>query len=61
MPGGIAEGMPEGLGHSRLPKFRPGGLLIAHAGGRAGLFSAVISGWASGEMGSAPVTKEVGT
>jgi hypothetical protein len=58
--GGIAEGMPEHLRDARLPKFRPGGLLIAHAGGKAGLFSAVIAGWASGEIGSAPVTKEVG-
>jgi hypothetical protein len=57
--GGIAEGVPEHLRAASLPKFRAGGLLIAHAGGRAGLFSAVISGWASGEGGSAPVTKEV--
>ncbi len=58
--GGIAEGMPEGLASATLPKFRPGGLLIAHAGGRAGMFSAIIGGWpASGEMGSAPVTVEV--
>ena len=33
---------------STLPKFRDGGLLIVHAGGGAGLFSAVIGGWASG-------------
>ncbi len=58
--GGIAEGIPEHLRNARLPKFRPGGLLIAHAGGRAGLFSAVISGWASGDTGSTPVTMEVG-
>ena len=31
-----------------LPKFRDGGLLIVHAGGGAGLFSAIIGGWASG-------------
>jgi hypothetical protein len=58
--GGIAEGVPEQLKGALLPKFRPGGLLIAHAGGKAGLFSAVIAGWASGEVGSAPVTREVG-
>jgi hypothetical protein len=57
--GGIAEGVPEQLKAATLPKFRPGGLLIAHAGGKAGLFSAVIAGWASGEIGSAPVTREV--
>jgi hypothetical protein len=57
--GGIAEGVPEQMKDARLPKFRPGGLLIAHAGGTAGLFSAVIAGWASGDVGSAPVTREV--
>ena len=42
-----------------LPKFRDGGLLFAHAGGGAGLFSAIIGGWAGGAMGSEPVTREV--
>ena len=59
--GGIAEGLPAGFETTALPKFRDGGLLIAHAGGHAGLFSAIIGGWASGAVGSAPVTKEVGT
>ena len=60
--GGIAEGMPEWLCEpgSTLAKFRDGGLLIAHAGGGAGLFSAIIGGWASGAVGSEPVTREVG-
>ena len=57
--GGIAEGIPEHLKDVTLPKFRPGGLLIAHAGGGAGLFSAIIGGWASGDVGSSPVTWEV--
>jgi hypothetical protein len=57
--GGIAEGLPEQLRDARVPKFRDGGLLIAHAGGKAGLFSAVIAGWVSGPTGSQPVTKEV--
>jgi hypothetical protein len=57
--GGIAEGMPEALAGAELPKFRPGGLLIVHAGGTAGLFSAIIGGWASGAIGSEPVTREV--
>jgi hypothetical protein len=58
---GIAEGMPEFLcaPGTTLPKFRDGGLLIVHAGGGAGLFSAIIGGWASGAVGSAPVTREV--
>ncbi|HET6811747.1 MAG TPA: thioredoxin family protein [Acidimicrobiales bacterium] len=34
-------------------------LLIVHAGGRAGMFSAIIAGWVSGAMGSQPVTREV--
>jgi hypothetical protein len=61
--GGIAEGMPEAFcaPGTTLPKFRDGGLLIAHAGGGAGLFSAIIGGWASGALGSAPVTREVGS
>ncbi|MGY1618199.1 thioredoxin family protein [Geodermatophilus sp. SYSU D00691] len=53
---GIAEGMPPGLDDRPLPKFRPGGLLFAYAGGPAGMFSAVIGGWASGPTGSTPVT-----
>jgi hypothetical protein len=57
--GGIAEGMPEAFRDTTLPKFRDGGLLIVHAGGQAGLFSAIIGGWASGAVGSEPVTKEV--
>ena len=54
--GGIDEGMPPGLDAAPLPKFRPGGLLLAHAGGTAGMFSAVIGGWVSGATGSEPVT-----
>ena len=56
---GIAEGIPEGLAGTELPKFRPGGLLVVHAGGDAGLFSAIIGGWVSGDAGSVPVTREV--
>ncbi len=57
--GGMAEGVPVTTEGGRLPKFRPGGLLIAHAGGDAGMFSAIIAGWAGGDMGSVPVTREV--
>lgn len=56
---GIAEGLPESLALADVPKFRQGGLLIVHAGGTAGLFSAIIGGWASGAVGSEPVTREV--
>jgi hypothetical protein len=59
--GGIMEGMPEAFAETTLPKFRDGGLLLVHAGGGAGLFSAIIGGWAGGAMGSSPVTQEVRT
>jgi hypothetical protein len=57
--GGMAEGVPPALEGRDLPKFRPGGLLVAHAGGDAGMFSAIVAGWAGGETGSIPVTREV--
>jgi hypothetical protein len=58
--GGIAEGLPASVAGTRVPKFRPGGILIVQAGGGAGLFSAVIAGWAaSGPVGSIPVTREI--
>jgi hypothetical protein len=57
--GGMAEGLPPGVVADELPKFRPGGLLVAHAGGDAGMFSAIVGGWVAGETGSAPVTREV--
>ncbi len=56
---GIAEGVPEGLGDCALPKFTPTGLLLAYAGGGAGLFSALIGGWINGATGSTPVTRVV--
>jgi hypothetical protein len=57
--GGMTEGLPEHLRDATLTKFRPGGLLIVHCGGRAGLFSAMIGGWANGAMGSQPVMREI--
>jgi len=57
--GGMSEGVPAHLENATLPKFRPGGLLVVHAGGEAGLFSAIIAGWANGTTGSQPVTREV--
>jgi hypothetical protein len=56
---GMAEGIPEHLQGSTLPKFRQGGLLLVHAGGGAGLFSAILGGWANGATGSDPVTRAV--
>jgi hypothetical protein len=59
--GGITEGLPEGLAGMTVPKLRDDGLLIVHAGGGAGLFSAIIGGWINGPGGSQPVTREVRT
>jgi hypothetical protein len=56
---GIAEGLPEALAGATVPKFPGDGLLLVHAGGGAGLFSAIIGGWVNGPAGSQPVTKEV--
>ena len=56
---GISEGLPESVADKSLPKFRPGGLLVVHCGGGAGLFSAMIGGWASGAVGSVPVMREI--
>lgn len=57
--GGIDVGIPPGTASGPVPKFRDGGLMIVHAGGGAGKFSAVIGGWAGGPGGSQPVTREV--
>ena len=57
--GGIAEGVPEFLAETDLPKFRAGGLHLVHCGGGAGLFSAVIGGWVNGEVGAQPVCVEI--
>ncbi len=59
--GGMAEGVQEAFKDATLPKFRPGGLLLVHSGGPAGLFSTIIGGWVSGATGSDPVTKLVST
>jgi len=62
-----AAGVPEGLEPEWVTdpamlvgKFAaPDRLLVAYAGGDAGLFSMVFGGWAAGEIGSAPVTVSV--
>jgi hypothetical protein len=56
---GIAEGLPETLVGTTVAKFPDNGLLLVHAGGGAGLFSAIIGGWVNGPGGSQPVTREV--
>jgi hypothetical protein len=57
--GGIAEGLPEGVRNATIPKFRPGGILVACCGGGAGLFSVMIGGWLTGAEGSQVVVREV--
>ena len=57
--GGIEEGIPVGMSQADLPKFTPTGLMLAYAGGGAGLFSALIAGWVNGDTGSRPVTRPV--
>ncbi len=61
--GGIAEGLaPEWVSDSStaVPKFAaPDRILLAYAGGEAGLFSMVVGGWVSGEVGSSPQTGSV--
>jgi hypothetical protein len=57
--GGIAEGLPDSVKDQTIPKFRPGGIHIVHCGGGAGLFSAIIPGWLSGEKGSQTVAWEI--
>jgi hypothetical protein len=56
---GCAEGMPAGFAAGAVTKFQPDGLLFTHAGGTAGLFSAIIGGWKNGPAGSQPITREV--
>jgi hypothetical protein len=56
---GIAEGLPDSVRDKSIPKFRPDGLHIVHCGGGAGLFSAIIPGWANGEMGSQAIAREI--
>jgi hypothetical protein len=60
--GGIEEGMPAAIAASgALSKFRTGDLAIVHAGGSAGMFSAIIEGWASGARGSQLTTVPIRT
>ena len=61
--GGLAEGVPDSETRRRVPKFPPGGLLLARAGGAAGLYSAILAGWPGGRawQHSHPVTKEIQT
>jgi hypothetical protein len=56
---GCAEGLPAAQAHGTFEKFSREGLWLVHAGGQAGMFSAIIGGWGGGPGGSRPVTREV--
>ena len=57
---GIAEGMPKKFENKIINKFRDDGLHITSTGSKAGMFSAIISGWvASGEKGSQLVSQRI--
>ena len=57
---GIAEGMPKKFENKVINKFRDDGLHITSTGSKAGMFSAIISGWvASGERGSQLVSQRI--
>lgn len=61
--GGLAEGVPDSETRPDVPKFPPGGLLLARAGGAAGLYSAILAGWPGGRAWkhSHPITREIET
>jgi hypothetical protein len=44
----------------RVKKFRDGGFNVVMAGGKAGLFSAILPGWSPGDVNSQVTTKIVG-
>ena len=60
---GIAEGIEPRFvtdPSAGVPKFAaPDRILVAYAGGDAGLFSMIYGGWVSGDIGSTPVTRSV--
>jgi thiol-disulfide isomerase/thioredoxin len=58
---GVGEGVDPKRQDAMINKFWPEGLLIVHAGGQAGLFSAICAGWTGGRFRneSMPVTREI--
>jgi hypothetical protein len=59
--GGVGEGVPASRADERVPKFHEDGLMVVRAGGKAGLFSAILPGWLAGRnrLELQPVTKEI--
>lgn len=58
---GVGEGVPASRAGERVPKFHEDGLMVVRAGGKAGLFSAILPGWLAGRnrLELQPVTKEI--
>ena len=58
---GVGEGIPASRAGENVPKFHEDGLMVVRAGGKAGLFSAVLPGWLAGRnrLELQPVTKEI--
>jgi hypothetical protein len=59
---GVGEGVPASRAGEMIPKFHEDGIMVVRAGGKAGLFSAILPGWLAGRnrLELQPVTKEVG-
>ncbi len=57
--GGMAEGIPEHLRGLTLSEVPARGTARRACRRGRGLFSAIIGGWANGEIGSQPTTREV--
>jgi len=45
---GVGEGVPASRANEQVPKFHEDGLMVVRAGGKAGLFSAILPGWLAG-------------
>jgi len=58
---GVGEGIPASRAGENVPKFHEDGLMVVRAGGKAGLFSAILPGWLAGRnrLELQPVTKEI--
>jgi hypothetical protein len=57
----VGEGVPASRANEQVPKFHEDGLMVVRAGGKAGLFSAILPGWLAGRNRAELqlVTKEV--
>jgi len=58
---GVGEGVPASRANEQVPKFHEDGLMVVRAGGKAGLFSAILPGWLAGRNRAELqlVTKEI--